>query len=145
MKQKTGRGPTRFLFYDRLDELLGDKPNNSSPHSIDVATSSVSKTSSTGGTDSMKEAEDSDNKVSNSTKRKRSNPSADLLTVKKDYYLKKQCVLEKKQKDVENYLQETIKLKREKLDLYKKKVEVEERKVNAIEHIWKMKDGKEKS
>jgi hypothetical protein len=38
LKKKTGRGPTRFVYFDRLDELLGEKPNNSNPHSIDVAT-----------------------------------------------------------------------------------------------------------
>jgi hypothetical protein len=38
LKKKTGRGPTRFVYFDRLDELLSEKPNNSSPNSIDVAT-----------------------------------------------------------------------------------------------------------
>jgi hypothetical protein len=57
-----------------------------------------------------------------STKRKRSNPSTELHKIKKNYYVKKETILEKKkQKYVEHYLTESLQIKREKLDLYKKK------------------------
>lgn len=31
---KTGRAPTKFLFFDVMDEFLGNKPSNSSPHTM---------------------------------------------------------------------------------------------------------------
>jgi len=40
-KKQTGRGSTRFLFYDKMDEFLRQKPNNSSPHSIDVLDNNI--------------------------------------------------------------------------------------------------------
>ncbi|GLV40084.1 hypothetical protein CBL_02969 [Carabus blaptoides fortunei] len=36
IKNKSGRGPVRFQFFDALDNLLGSKPNFASPHSVDV-------------------------------------------------------------------------------------------------------------
>jgi len=36
VKSRTGRGPVKFTFYDRLDELLDDSPANASPHTLDV-------------------------------------------------------------------------------------------------------------
>nr|CAI5846436.1 unnamed protein product [Callosobruchus analis] len=42
-KNKSGRCPVRFVYFDRLDELLGEKPNNCSPHTIDVGASTSSQ------------------------------------------------------------------------------------------------------
>jgi hypothetical protein len=53
-----------------------------------------------------------------SSKRKRSNPSTELLKIKKNYYVKKETILEKK---TEICGTESLQIKREKLDLYKKK------------------------
>ncbi|KAK5648035.1 hypothetical protein RI129_002927 [Pyrocoelia pectoralis] len=39
MKGKSGRCPTRFLFFKQLDKILGSEPNISSPHSIDPSES----------------------------------------------------------------------------------------------------------
>ncbi|KAK4887499.1 hypothetical protein RN001_003770 [Aquatica leii] len=33
---KSGRRPLRFMYYDEMDRLLGNKPNYASPHSIDI-------------------------------------------------------------------------------------------------------------
>ncbi|XP_023312615.1 uncharacterized protein LOC108912509 [Anoplophora glabripennis] len=33
-KNRTGCGPTRILFYDIIDEILGDKPSNNCTHSL---------------------------------------------------------------------------------------------------------------
>lgn len=36
IKKKTGRGPSRFNFFNEIDDVLGNKPSNSSPHSFDI-------------------------------------------------------------------------------------------------------------
>ncbi|KAJ8912400.1 hypothetical protein NQ315_013466 [Exocentrus adspersus] len=45
LKSKTGRGPTRFKFFEKLDEILGGAPTNCSPHSLDVCRSQANKDS----------------------------------------------------------------------------------------------------
>jgi hypothetical protein len=65
-----------------------------------------------------------------SSKRKRSNPSTELLKIKKNYYVKKETILEEK---TEICGTESLQIKREKLDLYKKKNQLDERRVNALE------------
>ncbi|XP_018576862.1 uncharacterized protein LOC108915337 [Anoplophora glabripennis] len=34
-KTKTGRSPSRFYFYDQMDNILGNKPTNSSEHTLE--------------------------------------------------------------------------------------------------------------
>ncbi|KAK9695873.1 Myb/SANT-like DNA-binding domain [Popillia japonica] len=38
-KSRTGQGPTRLMFFDLLDELLGSKPTNTSTNSLDSLSS----------------------------------------------------------------------------------------------------------
>jgi hypothetical protein len=94
-KKKTGRGRTRFLFYEQLDLLLGDTPTNSSPQSIDVsvldqneitedpvgsATSAVNVQTSSSSFDIVTSEE------SALSKRKRRNPATEYINFKTDYY-----------------------------------------------------------
>jgi hypothetical protein len=34
-KNRTGRGPSRFHFFDKMDDLLGEKPSNKCSHSLE--------------------------------------------------------------------------------------------------------------
>ncbi|KAI4463728.1 myb/sant-like dna-binding domain [Holotrichia oblita] len=36
IRSRTGRGPVKFSFYSRLDDILGDLPSNASPHLLDT-------------------------------------------------------------------------------------------------------------
>lgn len=131
-KSKTGRGPTRFAYFDRLDDLLGDSPTNSSPHSIDVNKTSITNNTVTVSSPS---ASRSPSPQQNPPKKCRKNPSMEYVKVKTGYYKKKEEERQKREERVENYLKENIRLKQEKLVSLNKKVELEERKVKALEKM----------
>ncbi|VEN54142.1 unnamed protein product [Callosobruchus maculatus] len=42
-KNKSGRYPVRFVYFERMDELLGNKPSNCSPHTFDVGASTKTR------------------------------------------------------------------------------------------------------
>ncbi|CAG9814618.1 unnamed protein product [Phaedon cochleariae] len=43
-KTRTGRGPTRFQFFEELDNLLGEKPTNKAKHTIESSSSNHNNT-----------------------------------------------------------------------------------------------------
>lgn len=103
-KSKTGRGPTRFTFFQRMDEILGDSPTNSSPHSIDVDKIPNSGSSSGLQNQSHELELDEDNvlnravllheeenrdKIEKRGKSKRKNPTIKYINIKKRYLEKK--------------------------------------------------------
>lgn len=148
VKTKSGRGPTRFLFFDRMDEFLGDQPNNSSPHSIDVNSPSCSshnlevnishsmsnpgcssKNSSCESTVSgsnCQDTTDKENKVSNPRKRR---------NIMQDYIKRKTCFLQNREAEIQKEKEEKHKRHQERMDVFKKKMELEERRIKALEEL----------
>jgi hypothetical protein len=85
-KKKTGRGSTRFLFFEQLDALLGDTPTTASPHSIDVAQiTPVENREQEECELERNDSTDSGNPDSSASKRKRRNPTAEYVKYKKQY------------------------------------------------------------
>jgi len=89
VKSRTGRGPVKFTFYDRLDELLGDSPANASPHTLDVdelqsQNTEIEFRAPTPNSDSNLERPSCSSYSSCTQKRK--NPSIELLKVKKKFF-----------------------------------------------------------
>lgn len=44
-KSKTGRGPSRFQFFDEMDDILGKKPSQKCHHTLDTSDNSLDETS----------------------------------------------------------------------------------------------------
>lgn len=140
VKSRTGRGPVKFTFYDRLDELLGDSPSNASPHSLDVDelqlqlqdTQSTSNSNSDINLNSFSCSNDS------SYKPKRKNPSMEIAKIKKKYCEDKMETIKEKEICRKFYVEESLKYKKEKLDLYKEKVEMEKKKIKVFEDLQKI-------
>ncbi|KAI4455563.1 hypothetical protein MML48_9g00005580 [Holotrichia oblita] len=136
-KVKTGRGPVRFAYFDRLDELLGDKPINCSPHSIDVAEvdSVPSSAESDGSASALNNEINSNEEIDSNKGSKRKNPSMELIKIKKAYYEKRTQQIENKEEVRKKYINECINNKNERLNLLKRKLELEERKIIALENL----------
>lgn len=138
IKSRTGRGPVKFTFYDRLDELLGDSPSNTSPHSLDVdelANTEIEFRTPTPNFDSN--LEKSSCSTDSSCTKKRKNPSMELVKVKKKFFEEKMEKAKEREIIRKHYLEESLKYKKEKLDLYKKKLEIEKEKVKVLEDLQK--------
>lgn len=119
IKTRTGKGPVRFLFFDNIDSILGYKPSNSSPYSLNLGSvesgPSTSKNScnipvtivesipsgSKSTDDEIPEvtgnkSKDIENVHPETTgptkfkKRKRENPTGQYLKFKKEFYNKLQ-------------------------------------------------------
>nr|CAI5829058.1 unnamed protein product [Callosobruchus analis] len=124
-KNKSGRCPVRFVYFDRLDELLGEKPNNCSPHTIDVGASTSSQAMETVASpvvaDQVVENCPQQENIETRGKRKKKNVSSQYVELKKKYYDHKATVYEEYTK--------------KKLALMKRKVVLEERKIIALETI----------
>lgn len=106
-------------FFDAIDAIVGDKPNNASPHSIDVDL--LDKTSNESSTEPENHKEEKST-LQDTRKKKKGTASSEYLNLKKDYYRTKTDLLEK-----------CVQLREEKLKLLQKKIEIDERKVKALE------------
>ncbi|KAK5648073.1 hypothetical protein RI129_002965 [Pyrocoelia pectoralis] len=116
-QNRTGRGPSRFNFFDLMDELLGSNPTNSSPHSINSSTPEPPGESSC----STPTPETSDNVDAKKA------PKQQKL---KRGYLDYKCEeAAKKQKRHE-----------EKLALEREKIQLETRKLDLLERYLKLKN-----
>lgn len=140
MKRRTGKGPTRFQFFDELDEILGDKPNIASPHTIDISETyphaepqHEDNLNETGATEESNETEVTDEitneaataseieeQVPTTASRKRKSV---LSTIKEDILKLKDKVQKKEEHE------------QRKLRLLETRLTLEERKVKALESI----------
>jgi len=122
IKSRTGRGPVKFNFYERLDELLGDSPSNASPHSIDVDELQSQNTEVECGTLTPNSDSSLDTPSSiSSCEKKRKNPSIELVKVKTKFFEDKIKNMIEKEANRKQWIDENLKHKKQKLDLYKKK------------------------
>ncbi|KAI4465097.1 hypothetical protein MML48_3g00018041 [Holotrichia oblita] len=125
-KSRTGQGPTRFMFFDLLDELLGSKPTNTSTNSLDSLSSRENTTESTYTSHSL-----IDNLEAGSSKE---NCTAEI-TNKKQVNIrnnKRKLKLEWIEIKNEEYKQRQLRHE-EKVMLQKKKLEIEERKLELLQ------------
>ncbi|XP_018574656.1 uncharacterized protein LOC108913573 [Anoplophora glabripennis] len=130
LKTKTGRGPTKFMFFNRMDEILGDTPTNSSPHSIDVC--NISQVESTHQDSNSNVIEECTPSIG---KRKRQTATMQYITMKKRYFEAKEKENAEKSERKMSYLEEMVTLKKVRNELTRKKLELEERKVVALERL----------
>jgi len=135
VKSRTGRGPVKFTFYDRLDELLGDSPANASPHTLDVdelqsQNTEIEFRAPTPNSDSNLERPSCSSDSSCTQRRK--NPSIELLKVKKKFFEDRMEKMKEREISRKLYVEESLKYKKEKLDLYREKLEIEKKKVNVL-------------
>ncbi|XP_029666527.1 trihelix transcription factor GT-3b-like [Formica exsecta] len=137
VQSKTGRGPVKFTFYNRLDELLGDSPSSASPHSLDV-NELQSQVEPTLNFDSDTSSERPSCSNDSSCMQKRKNPSMELVKVKKKFFEEKMEKIKEKEISRKLYVEESLKYKKEKLDLYKEKLEMEKKKIKALEDLQKI-------
>ncbi|KAJ8909419.1 hypothetical protein NQ315_013329 [Exocentrus adspersus] len=111
-----------------MDELLGDSPTNSSPHSIDVAELSQGQ-----GQDQTFNAQIETTETQSSSSsllgnnedtekaRKRKNPTTEYIKIKKQYYTRKEKEVGKREECQREYIQKSLEMKQKKLDLLNKK------------------------
>lgn len=109
----TGQGATRFLFFTQIDELIGDKPSNSSGNTLESSCDTPSTSKPTSNIEPETETEwdgnDSQNNIEN-RKRKW-----------------------KTKRDIREAAKQTR--HEDRMEMEKKKVEVEERKCRLIEKL----------
>nr|CAI5854010.1 unnamed protein product [Callosobruchus analis] len=121
-KNKSGRCPVRFVYFDRLDELLGEKPNNCSPHIIDVGASTSSQVMETVASPVVADqVVENCPQQENIGKLKYRSKQNIVCGIKEKYYDHKATVYEEYTK--------------KKLALMERKVVLEERKITALETI----------
>jgi hypothetical protein len=135
-KKKTGRGSSRFLFFNKLDEILDENPTNASPHSFDVSRigesdAEITHEPSTGTIARPRTSVPEENKLA----RKRSNPTTEYLKYKKQFYERKEQTLQEKRYEKKTFFEELLMLQREKNEIMKEKNKIEERKVTALEKL----------
>ncbi|CAH1117577.1 unnamed protein product [Phaedon cochleariae] len=131
-KKKTGRGTVKFLYFDRLDGILSERPVMNCTHTF----SSTSRNSEISEESNNDVGDNSTVQISHQTVeavvppiksfKERRNKVNELINLKIDYYKKKKVDAEKK--DV---------LKAEKFELQKKLVAIEEKKVAILEDYLK--------
>lgn len=71
--KSTGQGVTRFLFFNQIDELVGDKPSNSSGNTLESSTIANTTVSTDADTETDTQIETECNSQNNQKKRKRKN------------------------------------------------------------------------
>ncbi|CAH1106914.1 unnamed protein product [Psylliodes chrysocephalus] len=108
----------KFVYYERMDEILGETPTNSSPHSIDtyniIKNQVEENTQVEKFTENCNVEQSSENtKYSDNSKKKRRNLTADYMELKKKYYEEKKMESQDKKQQRENYIEEALKLKKE--------------------------------
>jgi hypothetical protein len=131
-KNKTGRGPSRFLFFEKMD-LLGEKPSNKCEHTLessnllhieDVAPSPSSSRSVT----STELTTEDDSAVSISSEEQNNGPTKKrakkTITYQSDFICLKKIEYAKRQKRHE-----------EKLAIQKEKLKVEQEKINILKQL----------
>ncbi|CAH0562923.1 unnamed protein product [Brassicogethes aeneus] len=126
-KSKTGRGPTRFNFFEKMDGFLGSQPNNSSPHSIDVQLLGEASTSQ--ADEIEKENNPPINEVVNSQKwRKNATLEFELFFPEKKLYL------ERKEETKPAFLQDKQNWKKEQGE---RRLKIEEEKIKILKELLK--------
>lgn len=139
VKSRTGRGPVKFTFYDRLDELLGDSPSNASLHSLDVDELQSQDTQVEPTLDFASDTSSTRPSCSSdSCTQKRKNPSMELVKIRKKFLEQKMEKIKEKEISRKFYVEENLKYKKEKLDLYKEKLEMEKKKIKTLEDLQKI-------
>lgn len=123
LKGKTGKGPSRFLFFERMDEILGREPNFSSPHTIDLLESTQESDSIESSLDNINSAIDSEQ--SNLTDE----------PPRKQYKKGTMSKVQQQLKLIESKFNDKKEREERKLQLLEKKIQLEERKVIALEKI----------
>ncbi|KAK4882597.1 hypothetical protein RN001_005916 [Aquatica leii] len=109
LKKKSGRGSTRFQFYEMLDEILGDNPTNASPHTLDVANLNATRLEATANNaspkcinvtscnnDEVTNTSSYSETPTNKTKRARANQTVQYYNAKKKIYENKNKLLEER-------------------------------------------------
>jgi hypothetical protein len=138
-KKKTGRGAgARFLFYEDIDNIVGNSPTNASPHSVNIsceigqegATASASEASSSSSTNFISES-----CTSQLGRQKRLSPNASYIQFKKRFYETKQKYMQEKQDGLKRLMESQIEIQRKKVNLLEEKNEIERRKVAALEAL----------
>lgn len=112
MKSKSGRAPSRFMFFEQLDEILGNSPSNSCNHSIN----SENITSEDPSCSVTPEPPNNETNTTTTGSAKKRNLRREYLDFQKEQS-------EKKQKRHE----EKMKIEREKIEIEKRKLELLER------------------
>jgi hypothetical protein len=113
-KNKTGRGPSRFLFSEKMDDLLGEKPSNKCEHTLessnllhieDVAPSPSSSRSVT----STELTTEDDSAVSISSEEQNNGPTKKrakkTITYQSDFICLKKLSMPKDKNDMKRNLQ----------------------------------------
>lgn len=133
-KNKTGRGPIRFLFFDRMNEFLGSPPSNCSPHSLDVhkileenegigencvAESEIETTSISDRSDVTRN--ENNNKQNMSAKSRKRNATVEYIKVRTRYYEMKEEELKRKRRAEGEEQAGNNEFLRQKLQLEKRK------------------------
>lgn len=142
--KKTGRGTKRFLFFNELDELIGNTPTsyvtklekNETPiekvgEEIEILHPKSSK-SDTGSVDSLNSEIPNCNKEE-VKKRKRVNDWNEFLKLKKDSLIKKNEYLQRKAAMADKERKKKEEREERKLQLKERQLDIEERKVKALE------------
>lgn len=112
-KAKTGRAQTRFMFFELIDNILGDKPTNQCLHSLE---SSAPQEESE---EEKKETDEVVNIHSESKERKRKRTSENCIKLKEKEYMKKE------------------QRHRERMEVEQSKLETEKRKIALLEQLLK--------
>ncbi|KAJ8914167.1 hypothetical protein NQ315_016246 [Exocentrus adspersus] len=136
-RNRTGRGPVKFEYFNRLDELLDDSPSNASPHSLDVSEIETTDSQCESQSDSSinLQVETETSSFASLQLGKRKNPTAELVKIKRRYFENKVEKANEKETNRNLYLQENLRLKTEKVEISKKKLELEERKLQVLEDL----------
>lgn len=149
-KNGTGRAPTRFLFFKKMDDFLGDKPNISSPHAVDVSKIPSIDTSQPGTSrvgqefepepSGISSGETMEVEVTNKKKDerqgvKRKNFQTEYYKAKTRYYNTKTDILKQKQKSYEQHLAALLEIETRKANWYERKVTSSEKRSKALEEM----------
>ncbi|CAH1114763.1 unnamed protein product [Psylliodes chrysocephalus] len=133
---KSGGTPSRFNFFEKIDDILGDKANNCSPHSFDSGniSESVIRFSEEPPQESQSISDDQSIQTDGCASlpsvrqlRKRNTPAAQYLLIKKRYLNNKEDLLERRQE------------RQRKLELLSERNIIEARKAKALEDLVELK------
>lgn len=120
-KNRTGQGPSRFLFFDKIEDILGNKPSNKCSHSVN-SMDIENKQPETKQLDKNIEilpGTSTDSELTENTENKKRKKSVEKIDKKHILELKKE---EHKKKQIRH--EELIALERERLAIERQKLHV---------------------
>ncbi|KAI4463874.1 myb/sant-like dna-binding domain [Holotrichia oblita] len=121
-KSRTGQGPTRFMFFDLLDELLGSKPTNTSTNSLDSLSSRENTPESTYTSHSLNDNLEAGSSKENCTAEITNKKQVNIRNNKRKLKLQWMEIKNEEYKQRQLRHEETV-----------KKLEIEERKLELLQ------------